>query len=105
VRDPLRPRSSYIEQVSTIYHHQSAALLAFRHSRAHCTGPRQERATSDLQLKLDIMTYYEYNDFLAGYILNLFPFDEAVEFIRVHLTEIKAVNVLLSVPDLSSTTL
>jgi hypothetical protein len=36
-----------------------------------------------LQLKRDIMTYYEYNDFLATYILNLFPFDEAVEFIQV----------------------
>jgi hypothetical protein len=37
----------------------------------------------DMQLKRDIMTYYEYNDFLATYILNLFPFDEAVEFIQV----------------------
>lgn len=29
------------------------------------------------------MTYYEYNDFMATAILNLFPFDEAVEFIQV----------------------
>lgn len=36
-----------------------------------------------LQLKRDIMTYYEYNDYMAGAILNLFPFDEAVEFIQV----------------------
>jgi hypothetical protein len=51
-----------------------------------------------MQLKRDIMTYYEYNDFLAGYILNLFPFDEAVEFIQVRPTYIKAVDVSLHVP-------
>lgn len=51
------------------------------------------------------MTYYEYNDFLAGYILNLFPFDEAVEFIQVRPSDIKAVNVLLHVPKSDSMTL
>ena len=31
------------------------------------------------------MMYYEYNEFMADYILNLFPFDEAVEFVQVWL--------------------
>ena len=31
------------------------------------------------------MTYYEYNEFMADYILNLFPFDEAVEFVQARL--------------------
>ena len=29
------------------------------------------------------MTYYEYNEFMADTILNLFAFDEAVEFVQV----------------------
>ena len=36
-----------------------------------------------LQLKKDIVHYYEYNEFMADAILNLFPFDEALEFIVV----------------------
>jgi hypothetical protein len=100
VRDPLRPRSSYIEQVNT--QATTISLVLCLHSDLQmltALAPCRECTICDLQLKRDIMTYYEYNDFLAGYILNLFPFDEAVEFIQVHLADIKAVDVLLPVPD------
>lgn len=47
------------------------------------------------QLKRDIITYYEYNDFMADAILNLFPFDEAVEFIQVSFNAVLESSMLL----------
>ena len=91
VRDPLRPRSSYIEQVILLaFNFIHNAVVVSKLEKAspalHHVISVQSALALDTQLKRDIMTYYEYNDFLAGYILNLFPFDEAVEFIQVRPT-------------------
>lgn len=121
LRDPERPRSSYIDQVSgalppadapapavggstavpcpapcqRLEHFTSAAALLTQRAR-RCAlqlclqlvrnptpGAQTPLILALPQLKRDIITYYEYNDFMADAILNLFPFDEAVEFIQV----------------------
>ncbi len=76
------------------------------HAAAHCSSAcnlceiRHQALKPPLilalpQLKRDIITYYEYNDFMADAILNLFPFDEAVEFIQVSFNAVLESSMLL----------
>ncbi len=93
LRDPARPRSDYISQVSL---HSAplgpcvcglsidVALFALHQHHQVADRAPTPTAVGLLQLKRDLCNYYSYNDFMIDTILNLFSVAEALELMEAN---------------------